>query len=99
MTDEHRPAGPCAFVIFGASGDLTKRLLIPALYHLKRTHLLPEHFALIGVSRVKGGEDKFGEGMAAARREPTRERSEGADWSWLASRMHYMHGDLDDPAT
>ncbi len=41
-------------VIFGASGDLTKRLLIPALYNLARTNLLPEKFALIGVARSEG---------------------------------------------
>ncbi|HQT80357.1 MAG TPA: glucose-6-phosphate dehydrogenase, partial [Rhodopila sp.] len=43
------PPGPCAMVIFGAGGDLTKRLLVPALYNLTTTGLLPEHFELIGV--------------------------------------------------
>ena len=64
IMDEPRPAGPCAFVIFGASGDLTKRLLIPALYHLKRTHLLPEDFALIGVSRAELSDEEFRAGIA-----------------------------------
>ena len=41
-----RPADPCALVIFGASGDLTKRLVVPALYNLLRTNVLPEQFAL-----------------------------------------------------
>jgi len=45
-------APPCAMVIFGASGDLTKRLLVPALYNLSRTGLLPEHFAILGVDAV-----------------------------------------------
>src|SRR6185437_14491385 len=44
-----RPADPCAMVIFGAAGDLTKRLVVPALYNLARTKVLPENFALIGV--------------------------------------------------
>ena len=48
------PADPCAMVIFGATGDLTKRLVIPALYNLARTKVLPEKFALIGVSRSVG---------------------------------------------
>ena len=43
------PADPCAMVIFGAGGDMTKRLVIPALYNLARTKVLPEKFALIGV--------------------------------------------------
>jgi glucose-6-phosphate 1-dehydrogenase len=48
------PADPCAMVIFGATGDLTKRLVIPALYNLARTKVLPEKFALIGVARSVG---------------------------------------------
>ena len=43
------PAGPCAVVIFGAGGDLTKRLVVPALYNLTVGNLLPEDFAIIGV--------------------------------------------------
>jgi glucose-6-phosphate 1-dehydrogenase len=41
-------------VIFGATGDLTKRLVMPALYNLARTNALPEQFALIGVARAEG---------------------------------------------
>ena len=48
---QHQPADPCAMVIFGATGDLTKRLVVPALYNLMRTNVLPEHFALFGVAR------------------------------------------------
>jgi glucose-6-phosphate 1-dehydrogenase len=99
MMDEPRPAGPCAFVIFGASGDLTKRLLFPALYHLKRTHLLPEDFALIGVSRAELSDEQFRAAIAAGLHELTHERIDPTDWNWLASRMHHRSGDLDDPAT
>ena len=49
-----KPADPCAIVIFGASGDLTKRLIVPALYNLARTKMLPEKFSLIGVARAEG---------------------------------------------
>src|SRR6478609_4290263 len=48
------PADPCAMVVFGASGDMVKRLLIPALYNLARTKVLPEKFALIGVDLAEG---------------------------------------------
>src|SRR6516225_5568969 len=51
LTDPGRPAGPCAIVIFGASGDLTKRKLIPALYNLKTNGLLPKELAVVGVAR------------------------------------------------
>src|SRR5918995_3853099 len=51
VTSHVRPAEPCTFVIFGASGDLTRRLLIPSLYNLAQEDLLPERFATIGVAR------------------------------------------------
>src|SRR5487761_1514083 len=46
---EAPPADACAMVIFGAGGDLTKRLVVPALYNLARTRVLPAQFAMIGV--------------------------------------------------
>ena len=46
-----RTPDPCIVVIFGASGDLTKRKLLPALYHLEQQHLLPKDFAVVGVAR------------------------------------------------
>ena len=46
-----RKPDPCVVVIFGASGDLTKRKLLPALYHLKQSNLLPDDFAVVGVAR------------------------------------------------
>ena len=51
LETESRPAQapPCAMVIFGAGGDLTKRLLLPAIYNLERMRLLPKNFRLIGV--------------------------------------------------
>src|ERR1019366_5453793 len=48
------PADPCAMVVFGAGGDMAKRLLIPALYNLSRTKVMPEKFALIGVDLAEG---------------------------------------------
>ena len=49
-----RTPDPCALVIFGASGDLTKRKLFPALYSLALRRLLPEKFAVVGVARTRG---------------------------------------------
>src|ERR1700729_2493797 len=46
-----RIPGPCIVVMLGASGDLTKRKLLPALYHLEQAGLLPEEFAVVGVAR------------------------------------------------
>ncbi|MGB8630079.1 MAG: glucose-6-phosphate dehydrogenase, partial [Xanthobacteraceae bacterium] len=54
-----RPADPCCFIIFGASGDLTHRLLVPALYNLGAAGLLPKAFAVIGVARSASSSDAF----------------------------------------
>ena len=52
-------APPCALVIFGASGDLAKRKLLPAIYELARERLLPERFALIGFARTQMSEEDY----------------------------------------
>jgi glucose-6-phosphate 1-dehydrogenase len=97
--DQPAPVGPCIFVIFGASGDLTKRLLIPALYHLKRAKLLPEAFALVGVSRNQESDEAFRARLEASMRELDGETIDATDWKWLAERMHYMAGNLDEAST
>ncbi|MGH9369405.1 MAG: glucose-6-phosphate dehydrogenase, partial [Thermoanaerobaculia bacterium] len=56
-----RPADPCAIVIFGAAGDLTRRKLLPALYNLKVNGLLPRELALIGVARKERSCEEFRE--------------------------------------
>ena len=53
-TNERIPE-PCVVVIFGASGDLTKRKLLPALFHLEQAGPLPEQFAIVGVARRDAG--------------------------------------------
>lgn len=97
MPDE-RSAGPIALVIFGASGDLTKRKLIPAVYNLALSRLLPAAFAVVGVARrpmpdfadqMKGHVAKF------SRRKPVDE----ATWSELARGMSYVPGEFHVPAT
>ena len=61
-----RTPDPCALVIFGASGDLTKRKLFPALYSLACRRLLPEKFGIVGVARTEESDDQFREAMKAA---------------------------------
>ena len=53
------PAAPCTMVIFGASGDLTKRKLLPALYNLRQAGLLSDHLAVVGVARSPMTYDEF----------------------------------------
>src|ERR1051326_9019520 len=54
-----KPSDPCTMVIFGAGGDLTKRLVVPALYNLSRTKVLPEKFALIGADLSAGTSESW----------------------------------------
>ena len=54
-----KPADPCAMVIFGASGDLTRRKLIPALYNLAKNKLLSPNFAVIGVARSPMSSEEY----------------------------------------
>ena len=95
MVGERQPE-PCAMVIFGASGDLTKRKLVPALYTLARERLLPAGFAIVGMARrdipfvdqMKESVNKF------ARRRPVDE----ALWSTFGAGISYVSGNFDDPA-
>jgi len=99
------PADPCAMVIFGASGDLTKRLVIPALYNLSRAKVLPEKFALIGVARSAGTAESWRDGLLAdlkssvdnAASEFDPDHIDQAAWNRLAERMLYVQGDLTKP--
>jgi glucose-6-phosphate 1-dehydrogenase len=59
------PPGPCAMVIFGATGDLTKRLLMPAVYNLAAADLLPEKFAVVGVAIKQMTAEQFAEKLKA----------------------------------
>ncbi|MEA5112635.1 MAG: glucose-6-phosphate dehydrogenase [Geobacteraceae bacterium] len=79
------PPVNCCLVIFGASGDLTRRKLIPALYLLYRNRLLPQGFFLLGVSRTEMGPDRFRE---MVRRELPDDCDEGC-WQQFARLVHY----------
>ena len=92
-------AAPCAVVIFGAGGDLTKRLLVPALYNLRRAKLLPEDFALIGVARAGKDDKAFRQDIASSLREFATDEIVANDECWLTERVHYLRGDFGDPST
>ena len=96
---ELRRADPCAFVIFGASGDLTKRLLLPALYNLAAARLLPEEFCLVGVARQDLSADDFRRDMREALREFATGKTTPETLDRLLSCCRYVRGDFDDPST
>ena len=98
-TTTARPADPCALVIFGASGDLTHRLLVPALYNLAVEGLLPQAFALIGVARTEWSSEAFAADLARSLPNfATRDIDQNAVKKVLGC-VAYVRGDPDDDAT
>jgi glucose-6-phosphate 1-dehydrogenase len=91
-----RKPDPCILVIFGASGDLTKRKLFPALYSLAYRGLLPENFAILGLSRSEETDDEFRERMKEAVSEYGRDEFRDDVWEVLADGMHYVAMDFAD---
>ena len=98
-------APPCAVVIFGSSGDLTKRLLIPALYNLAKAGRLSDKFALIGVDRTDRSHEEFRAYLAEGVRSfvsdtgtgPVTAPFDARAWEFLAARMTHLKGDVTDP--
>ncbi|MBI3576290.1 MAG: glucose-6-phosphate dehydrogenase [Gammaproteobacteria bacterium] len=91
-----RRPGPCAMVIFGASGDLTKRLLVPALYHLGAVQLLPERFAVVGCATPELSDTAFREHLGQALREHGSAELSAAQRQWIEPRVHYVSGNFRD---
>jgi glucose-6-phosphate 1-dehydrogenase len=91
-----RTPDPCALVIFGASGDLTRRKLFPALYSLALRRLLPERFGVVGVARSEETDDEFRDRMKHAVQEFGRDEFRQDVWDWLAEGMHYVSTDFAD---
>jgi glucose-6-phosphate 1-dehydrogenase len=91
-----RVPDPCALVIFGATGDLTRRKLFPALYSLAYRHLLPERFGIVGVARTEQSTEDFLEAMREAVQEHGRDELREDVWDWLAGRTRYVSTDFAD---
>ena len=87
---------PCALVIFGASGDLTAKKLMPALYSLAFRRLLPERFGIIGAARSDETDDAFRERMKQAVKDHARDPFQDEVWDRLAEGMHYVTLDFAD---
>lgn len=86
-------------VIFGAAGDLTKRLVVPALYNLACASLLPKEFAIVGFDLAQKKDDTWHEELLEMVQEfvrgPQGKGDLNADiWNWLTSKMCYLQGDL-----
>jgi glucose-6-phosphate 1-dehydrogenase len=100
------PAPSCALVIFGASGDLTKRLIVPALYNLLKGGLLPEKFAVVGVDHNERTSDAWRDGLHEFVENAVKQKGgefsatalDKQSWDKLAGTMSYVTGDFLDPA-
>ncbi len=100
LAGTRKPAEPCSIVILGASGDLTSRKLIPALYHLCREQQMPAQFRIVGVARRDKTDDSWRAELRAelekfSRTKPIDEKA----WQEFASRISYCRGDLTDGET
>jgi glucose-6-phosphate 1-dehydrogenase len=100
ISSEHKPIGPCTIVIFGASGDLTARKLIPAFYHLCKDKQMPSAFRVVGVARREKTDESWRNELRAALDQFSRTKSVDENvWRNFAKNIFYCRGDLADTAT
>ena len=93
---QHRAADPCVMVIFGASGDLTKRKLIPALYNLAKDNLLSRQFAIVGFAHAEITTEAFREQLSNDIRNFATGPVDEQAWDWFRRRIHYVRGTFQD---
>src|ERR1700688_3434584 len=87
---------PCVMVIFGAAGDLTARMLLPALYNLARADLLSKEFAVLGVARKQMTDEDFRKKILEDVRQYCGDCVEDATWDSFSRRFYYFAGDFNE---
>lgn len=93
-----RIAGPCGVVIFGVTGDLARKKLMPAIYDLANRGLLPASFALVGFARRDWADEDFGQVVYDAVRQHARTPFRQEVWDRLAEGIRFVQGTFDDDA-
>ncbi len=96
MSETQKQANPCVMIIFGATGDLTKRKLFPALYTLAQDGFLPENFAIVGVGRQELDTENFRQSIIADLKEFVPNQADKKLLDWFNERIFYTGGDFDD---
>jgi glucose-6-phosphate 1-dehydrogenase len=91
-----RVGDPCVMVIFGASGDLTKRKLVPALYNLAREDLLSQEFAVVGLARSGMSSEAFRDKLTGEMKDFATGPFDPELWQRFVQRLHYLSGDIQD---
>ncbi len=90
--DTNSPGRATTIVIFGASGDLARRKLVPALYNLNREGHLPGHVRVVGVARRAYDHGEFRHLMREAAEQFAATTFDSASWDGFASSLYYVHG-------
>ncbi len=101
------PAPACTLVIFGAGGDLTKRLLMPALYNLSGSRLLPDDFKIIGLDRTDTDDNGWRQSLTDTMQDFTKDKTaefytpkiDEKQWGWITDKMSYVKADFDQDDT
>jgi glucose-6-phosphate 1-dehydrogenase len=99
MEGDYQPAPACALVIFGATGDLTRRLLVPALANLLRADLLSAQFGVIGVAYDDHDTESYRRTLGERVMEVASDQVNPTEWRWISKRVEYLRGDFDDAGT
>jgi glucose-6-phosphate 1-dehydrogenase len=94
-----RVADPCVMVIFGFSGDLTRRKLIPSLYNLAKQGLLSREFAIVGLGRTPMSDEDARKKMTEDFKKFASGNTDQDLWNWLTRRLYYRAGDFDNDET
>ena len=91
--------GSCCLVIFGASGDLAKRKLIPSLYRLFASRMLPDQFFILGTGRESMSTEQYRQSMLHAVTTAIPEAGERSEWRDFSEKLNYLPLDYRDPAS
>ncbi len=102
-----RPAPSCTLVIFGAGGDLTKRLIMPALYNLAGSGLLDPALTIIGIDHTANTDSGWRQSLTDTMQSFTKDKTaefhadhiDETTWGWVAERLRYVQGDFEKPET
>jgi len=89
-------SSPAMMVIFGASGDLANRTLLPAIYRLSQQRLLPPNFVILGYARSPLSDDELRQRARASMMANPEVEFQSADWDLFAPRLYYVSGEYDD---
>jgi len=98
MDEKSVETPPCLMTIFGATGDLTKRLLLPSIYNLVAQKFLPDNFRLLGVAVDAWTDEAFREHIEQSLRQFWGADADQAVIEWLKTRAHYQEADFDNAA-